>query len=308
MKLPSLLFLVFLAACATGRGGQPEEYVEIPNPAITMSPNAPATVWVPRRYVDSGVPRGTELVKNSIEKLRDSTYETPQGRPLPLAVAPDRPQNRLSILAAGDPRLARAASDILGSASVGPLLDPAMSASLAQSADLSSEAGRGALARRLQQKYGTQVTVYLSAPLGLSAGKNVFAEIYDGLGGELVTTVSAKIAAYAADDAAAKGALADAYAELCGRVEKTVALLPWYATVVAVEGDRVYLNAGKASGVSAGQRLALHAPGKVIPDLGFAPGKMKGTLTITGLVGTDGAFGSVDDGNDIRPGDLVSTR
>ena len=35
-----------------------------------MSPNAPETIWVPRSYVEKGVPRGNELVKQGYEAVK----------------------------------------------------------------------------------------------------------------------------------------------------------------------------------------------------------------------------------------------
>lgn len=67
----TMVSLVFLAGCA-GTNVQPtsrDGYVEIENPGLTMSPNAPATIWVPRSYVEKGVPRGGELTKRGYEAL-----------------------------------------------------------------------------------------------------------------------------------------------------------------------------------------------------------------------------------------------
>lgn len=70
-RLLSIFLLALVAGCA-GTKAQlpgPNDYVEVPNPALTMSPNAPETIWVPRRYVESGVPRGGELVKRGYEAV-----------------------------------------------------------------------------------------------------------------------------------------------------------------------------------------------------------------------------------------------
>ena len=69
-QILSLVLLALVAGCAGAKTqSQPSDYVEVPNPAFTMSPNAPETIWVPRRYVDSGVPRGSELVKRGYDAL-----------------------------------------------------------------------------------------------------------------------------------------------------------------------------------------------------------------------------------------------
>jgi hypothetical protein len=68
-KLILLLSLGLAAGCATSKVRT--DYVEIPNPAFTMAPNAPETIWVPRESVDNGVPRGGELAKRGYEAVKE---------------------------------------------------------------------------------------------------------------------------------------------------------------------------------------------------------------------------------------------
>ncbi|AJE04705.1 hypothetical protein [Geobacter pickeringii] len=81
--LLACIVLFALAGCAGNRPVPPpsEEYVEVDNPAATMSPSAPATVWVPRRYVESGIPRGGELVKKGYEAATRGAGEAPAPPP-----------------------------------------------------------------------------------------------------------------------------------------------------------------------------------------------------------------------------------
>lgn len=69
---------LLLAACAGPRTvpvGTAEGYVEIVNPAYTMTPDAPQTIWVPRRHTE-GVPRGRELVKKGYEVVKSEIGKT----------------------------------------------------------------------------------------------------------------------------------------------------------------------------------------------------------------------------------------
>jgi hypothetical protein len=67
-------FTLFGCAGATLQGNERgEEFIEVPNPGATMSQNAPDTIWVPRRYVEKGVPRGTQLVKDGYQALQGGT-------------------------------------------------------------------------------------------------------------------------------------------------------------------------------------------------------------------------------------------
>ena len=82
-----LLGLVFLAGCAGANQaatGPQEGYVEIQNPGFTMSPNAPETIWVPRSYVEKGVPRGRDLAGKGYDAV---TQGAAQGAPAAAAAS-----------------------------------------------------------------------------------------------------------------------------------------------------------------------------------------------------------------------------
>ena len=73
-SLPVFLFLGLVSGCSgtkvLSQGVEnSDDYVEVTNPALTMSPNAPETIWVPRSYVEKGVPRGNELAKRGYEAV-----------------------------------------------------------------------------------------------------------------------------------------------------------------------------------------------------------------------------------------------
>jgi len=314
-----------------------EDFVEIPNPAMTMTPNAPETIWVPRSYVESGPPRGGELVKQGYEKVTSSSTPSNEQQPAPAqqpktaaqmnrqaspsaaapqqgtaqqAAAPHAPfrvQSRLALLETGDNGLLSPFSEQMKNAQAGIVLDPALTASLAATADPSSALGRASLALRLQQKYGATVAIFVSGPEGIATGKSLQGAIYDGLGGELVQTVTASIPPFAAGDAAARdAAVGRALSELTQKAKATLALLPWYGKVVAVEGARAYIDAGREAGLWVGQQLVLHRPGKVVAGLGYAPGERVGTLEIAGFIGANGAYGEIRGGKNVKTDDLVT--
>ena len=61
---------LMVTACATNQpAAQPGDFVQIDNPFMTMSKDAPAKVWVPRSSVDGGLPRGGEAVKRGVGEL-----------------------------------------------------------------------------------------------------------------------------------------------------------------------------------------------------------------------------------------------
>lgn len=317
--------LFLLTACAGNKAasGPPAGYVEIDNPGYTMSPDAPSTIWVPRSYVESGPPRGGDLVKQGIEKTREAVAPQPQRQGVTGAAAQQPPsaptqavqpvpdvvqlKSRISVLETGANGLIQPFTDKMRSAAVGVLLDPSQSAMLTKYATITNQTERGAFAVRLQQEYGTTVTVFIGAPQGLAPGKEVQAEIYDGMGGGLTRTISVGIPQYPATDAAARdSALSATLGEVTAKVKEVVALLPWYGKVAAVEGDRAYINAGKEAGLRVGQILKIYRGGKVVAGLGFAPGSRVGTLEVNGFVGPNGAFGIIRESQGVQASDLVS--
>ena len=90
-------------------------------------------------------------------------------------------------------------------------------------------------------------------------------------------------------------------------------LLDWSTTIAKVEGENLYLNAGKLSGVRIGDTLEIYEPGKEIfhPNtnlsLGWTTGKLKGALRVTDLFGVDAAIGKVVQGSGFSANDVVKS-
>lgn len=79
----SILTMLMLAACSVNRPvvESSQDYVEVDNPAYTMSPNASPTMFVPRRYVEEGLPRGKVLFKQGLESVTGSKQEPSSAQP-----------------------------------------------------------------------------------------------------------------------------------------------------------------------------------------------------------------------------------
>jgi len=79
-------------------------------------------------------------------------------------------------------------------------------------------------------------------------------------------------------------------------------LLDWSTTVAKTEGDTLYLNAGKLSGLRIGDVFEIYEPGKEIIhpttklSLGWTTGQLKGAVRITDLFGVDAAAGTIVQG------------
>jgi hypothetical protein len=90
-------------------------------------------------------------------------------------------------------------------------------------------------------------------------------------------------------------------------------LLEWTTTVAKIEGDNLYLNAGKSSGLRIGDTLEVFEPGKEIihPEtnfsLGWTTGQLKGVIRVTDLFGVDAAIGKIVQGQGFDPNDVVKS-
>lgn len=185
-RIVFLLLLGLVAGCAGAKvqSQGPDDYVEIPNPAMTMSPNAPETIWVPRKSVDNGVPRGGELMKRGYQAIKEGVATSPQA----------------------------------------------------------------------------------------------------ATGGAVVTPPQAGITAPSG---------------------KPAAIIPRFGLVVAVDGEKVYFNLGREAGITPFQKLKVYRGGTVIEGLGLAPGELVATIEVQGFVGTNGGYGLIKQGGQLRINDLV---
>jgi hypothetical protein len=356
LKVCTISVSLLIGACAGDRAttSHPSDYVEIENPTATMAPGSPATIWVPRSSLESGVPRGSEVIKKGTEQLvhgirGDSTQtqpgvpgqEPPQAAALPagqqsaavpayaapssqnrqtMAVAPPQPydsrmqasamvissvKNRIAILETDRGGITQPLYENLRRAAIGGILDPGQAAFLGQSANLTNETGKASFSNRLQQDYGVNVVIFLSAPEGADPGKEISAEIYDAMEGGLLQKFDGTIPQNAGADQnePSSGSLPAPFME---KIREFLALLPWYGRITAVNGNRAYIAAGREAGLRIGQVLKIYQSGRFMKGLGFAPGEQLGSLVVQGFVGPNGSFGMVREGQGIKATDIVS--
>jgi hypothetical protein len=78
--------------------------------------------------------------------------------------------------------------------------------------------------------------------------------------------------------------------------------LEWSTTVASVEGDKIYLNAGKSTGLKVGDELEIFSPGRQVKhpvtgvSLGRLPGTLKGKVKISQFLGLDAAEATIVSG------------
>ncbi|NCN41506.1 hypothetical protein GW916_09710 [bacterium] len=102
-----------------------------------------------------------------------------------------------------------------------------------------------------------------------------------------------------------------AYMSLLPQVIQSIEKLNWEGRVAMVSGEKIYVNAGRLSGIQVGDLLKVSEDGTEIFDpetgrfIGMAPGRMKGTLEVISYFGKDGAITVIHSGNGFKENDLV---
>jgi hypothetical protein len=108
-----------------------------------------------------------------------------------------------------------------------------------------------------------------------------------------------------------KLAVRNTIAPLVADVIRAVEKMTWEGHVAKIVGNKVYVNAGKASGLVNGDILKVMTQGEEVYDpasgayLGRASGQLKGTLEVVDFIGTDGAVAEVHTGGNFQEGDSV---
>jgi hypothetical protein len=95
-------------------------------------------------------------------------------------------------------------------------------------------------------------------------------------------------------------------------LEKLAAKYGWSTRVAMVEGNNIYLSAGKASGLKQGDMFAIYGPGKEIihpiakVSMGFQRGPYKGMVKVSNLFGGDASEATIVSGpGTIQVNDIV---
>lgn len=95
--------------------------------------------------------------------------------------------------------------------------------------------------------------------------------------------------------------------QIIGAMER----MNWEGRIAMINGDRIFLNVGKISGLQLGDVLKVSEDGDEVYDpqsgnyIGKTPGRMKGTLEVVSYFGQDGAIAIVHSGSGFRENDKV---
>jgi hypothetical protein len=92
---------------------------------------------------------------------------------------------------------------------------------------------------------------------------------------------------------------------------RAIEKLSWEGRIAKIVGGRIYVNAGRASGLNIGDILKVVTPGEDVFDpvtgayMGRSPGQPKGTLEVVDYLGPDGSVTTVHSGGNFTENDAV---
>jgi len=103
----------------------------------------------------------------------------------------------------------------------------------------------------------------------------------------------------------------DAFLDFTPQVLASLDKVTWEGRIAAINGDRIYLNVGRVSGLQVGDLLKVTEDGDDVYDpesgghIGRVPGRLKGTLEVISYFGNDGAISVIHSGSGFRENDRV---
>ena len=103
----------------------------------------------------------------------------------------------------------------------------------------------------------------------------------------------------------------DTVFEFIPQITKSLETTVWEGRIASLQGERVFLNVGKISGLNVGDLLRVTDDGDEVFDtetgqfIGKSPGRLKGTLEVVSFFGQDGAIAVIHSGGGFRENDRV---
>jgi hypothetical protein len=103
----------------------------------------------------------------------------------------------------------------------------------------------------------------------------------------------------------------DAFLDFVPQVVGALSKVGWEGRIAALNGDRIYLNVGRVSGLQVGDLLKVLDQGDDVYDpesgghIGAVPGRLKGTLEVISYFGNDGAIAVIHSGSGFKENDRI---
>ncbi len=166
------------------------------------------------------------------------------------------------------------------------------------------------LIRSLKANVSTQVRLRISAGKN---GKEILNEMRSAETDSTTTKVGERgdLNNLAEDPELVKTAIRKAFLSAVPNVIRSVEKLAWEGRVAMVSGERVFINAGRLTGIQLGDILKVTEEGDDVYDpdtgrfIGTAPGRLKGTIEVVSYFGKDGAIAVVHSGSGFQENDRV---
>lgn len=106
-------------------------------------------------------------------------------------------------------------------------------------------------------------------------------------------------------------AIVDAIRKAMPALNKEIDRIQWRGKIAKINSAKIYVNAGRATGIKVGDILKVNSQGQDIFDpetglfLGRTGGDLKGTLEVVEYFGEDGAIARVHSGANFLEGDVI---
>lgn len=103
----------------------------------------------------------------------------------------------------------------------------------------------------------------------------------------------------------------EAFRNTAPKIVQLIDKLGWEGRVAMLKGERLYLNAGRISGLQVGDILKVVEDGEDVYDpetgslIGHVPGRVKGTVEVISYFGKDGSVSVVHSGSGFKENDKV---
>jgi hypothetical protein len=105
--------------------------------------------------------------------------------------------------------------------------------------------------------------------------------------------------------------LKETFLDFNPQILSTLDKMSWEGRIATINGDRVFLNVGRISGLNVGDILKVSDEGDEIYDpqsgnyIGKVPGRLKGTLEVVSYFGQDGSIAIIHSGAGFKENDRV---
>lgn len=106
-------------------------------------------------------------------------------------------------------------------------------------------------------------------------------------------------------------AITKAFSSSIRGLSKAIEKMVWEGRIALIRGDRIYINAGRLSGLQVGDILRISSWGEEVFDpesgvfIGRSPGRSKGTIELINYFGNDGSVGIIHSGGNFQVNDKV---